>query len=50
MQAFARRQSLASIVPHVSSRLAGLSVGGFILFTVLATWFVLSSNLILIEH
>jgi len=50
MQAFARRPSLATIVPRVSSRLAGLAVGGYILFTVLATWFVLSSNLILIEH
>ena len=50
MQPFARSPSLASIVPRVSSRLAGLAVGGYILFTALATWFVLSSNLILIEH
>ena len=50
MQPFARSPSLATIVPRVSSQLAGLAVGGYILFTALATWFVLSSNLILIEH
>ncbi|MDP3537831.1 MAG: hypothetical protein Q8S26_03915 [Azonexus sp.] len=50
LQAFARVPSLATVVPRVSARLAGLSAAGYILFTALATWFVLTSNLILIEH
>jgi len=50
MQPFARMPSLAAIIPRVSRRLSGLSVAGFVLFTALATWFVLSSRLILIEH
>ena len=50
MQPFALRPSLAAIVPRVSSRLAGLTAAGFALFTVIATWFILNSNLILIEH
>ncbi len=50
MQPFARVPSLARIVPSISSRFSGLTATGFILFTALATWFVLSSNLILIDH
>ena len=50
MQPFAMRPSLAAIVPRVSSRLAGLTAAGFALFTAIATWFILNSNLILIEH
>ena len=50
MQPFARVPSLARIIPAISSRLSGLTAAGYILFTALATWFVLTSNLILIEH
>lgn len=50
LQAFARVPSLGAVVPRVSARLAGLSATGYILFTALATWFVLTSNLLLIEH
>lgn len=50
MQPFARVPSLARIIPAVSRRFSGLTVAGYILFTALATWFVLTSNLILIEH
>ena len=50
LQAFARVPSLGRIVPRVSRRLAGLSAAGYLLFTALATYFVLASNLILIEH
>lgn len=50
MQTFAGVISLRVIIPAVSSRLAGVSAAGYILFTSLATWFVLSSNLILTEH
>ena len=50
MQPFARVPSLAKIIPSISRRFSGLTVAGYILFTALATWFVLTSNLILIEH
>lgn len=50
MQPFAGRPSLATIVPRVSARLAKLAAAGFLLFTALSTWFILASNLILIEH
>jgi len=50
MQPFARVPSLAKIIPAISSRLSGLTAAGYILFTALTTWFVLTSNLILIEH
>jgi hypothetical protein len=50
VQPFARVASLRQIIPHVSARLAGLAASGYILFTLVATYFVLSSNLILIEH
>ncbi|MBS1129829.1 MAG: hypothetical protein H6R16_831 [Proteobacteria bacterium] len=49
-QPFARVPSLAKIIPAISSRLSGVTAAGYILFTALATWFVLTSNLILIEH
>lgn len=50
MQPFARVPSLEKIILAISSRLSGLTAAGYILFTALATWFVLTSNLILIEH
>lgn len=50
LQAFARVPSLGRIIRRVSGRLAGLSAAGYLLFTALATYFVLASNLILIEH
>ncbi len=50
IQPFARVASLRAIVPRVSARLAILTATGFLLFTVVATGFVLASNLILIEH
>lgn len=50
MQPFARVPSLAKIIPSISRRFSGLTVAGYVLFTALATWFVLTSNLILIEH
>ena len=50
MQPFARVPSLVEIVASNSRRFSGLTVAGYILFTALATWFVLTSNLILIEH
>ena len=50
LQAFARVPSLQAVIPRVSSRLAGVTAVGYILFTVLATYFVVASNLILIEN
>lgn len=50
IQPFARVASLRAIVPRVSARLAALTAAGFLLFTAIATGFVLSSNLILIEN
>ena len=50
MQPFARVTSLSRIIPKASARLAGLAAGGYILVAVVATYFVLASNLILIEH
>jgi hypothetical protein len=49
IQPFARVTSLREVIPRVSGRLAALTAAGFLLFTAIATWFVLSSNLILIE-
>lgn len=49
IQPFARVASLARVVPRVSARLATLTAAGFVIFTVVATWFVLHSKLILIE-
>ena len=50
LQPFAGIKSLATVIPGVSARLAGISASGYILFTAIATYFVLASNLILIEH
>lgn len=50
LQPFAGRPGLRTIVPRVSARLAGVTAAGYILFTALATWLVLSSNLILIDY
>jgi hypothetical protein len=51
MQPFARmRQFGDRIIPKASARLAGLSASSYILFILVATYFVLASNLILIEH
>jgi hypothetical protein len=50
VQPFARVVSLQRIIPQVSARLAGLAASGYILFALVATYFVLASNLILIEH
>lgn len=50
IQPFARVASLRDVIPRVSGRLSALTAAGFLLFTVVATWFVLTSNLILIEH
>ncbi len=50
MQPFARIASLCHVLPRVSARLAGLAAAGYTAFALLATWFVLHSNLILIEH
>ena len=50
IQPFARVASLREVIPRVSARLAALTAAGFLLFTAIATWFVLASNLILIEH
>ena len=50
MQPFARVASLCQIIPRASARLAGLAAGGYFLFALVATYFILASNLILIEH
>ena len=50
MQPFARIASLSAVLPRVSARLAALAAAGYTVFAALATWFVLHSNLILIEH
>lgn len=50
IQTFARNKSLTSVIPVFSRRLAALSAVGYLLFTAFATGFVLTSNLILIEH
>lgn len=50
IQAFANVPSLRAIIPCVSARLAGLTASGYIIFTLVATYFVLASNLILIEY
>ena len=50
LQPFARVRSLAAVIPGVSSRLAGVAAVGYSLFIAVATYFVLASKLILIEH
>ncbi len=49
-RAFAAVASLRDIVPQVSGRLAGVAAAGFALFAAIATFIILHSNLILIEH
>lgn len=49
IQPFAAITSLREVVPRVSARLASVTAAGFLLFTLVATWFVWSSKLILIE-
>jgi hypothetical protein len=46
---FARRPSLATLAPQASARLAGIAAAGFALFLAVASFMVLSSNLILLE-
>ncbi len=50
LQPFARVRSLAAVIPGVSARLAGIAAVGYSLFIAIATYFVLASKLILIEH
>ena len=50
LQPFARVRSLATVIPGVSARLAGVTAVGYSLFIAIATYFVLASKLILIEH
>ncbi|GMU49345.1 MAG: hypothetical protein AMXMBFR31_15710 [Candidatus Desulfobacillus denitrificans] len=50
LQPFRHVASLREIVPAVSARLADLAAFGYLLVALIATYFVLHSNLILIEH
>jgi hypothetical protein len=50
VQPFARVASLRVVVPLVSRRLAGIAAAGFALFTAVASFMILRSNLILIDH
>jgi len=50
LQPFRQVASLREIVPAVSARLADLAAFGYLLVALIATYFVLHSNLILIEH
>ncbi len=50
LQPFRRAPSLRDIVPAVSKRLANLAAIGYLLVAAIATYFVLHSNLILIER
>jgi len=49
VQPFRNVESLKSVIPQVSARLAALAAAGFLLFAVIATVFVARSNLVLIE-
>jgi len=49
LQPFAGRPGLAAIVPRASRRLATAALAGFALFACIAPWFILDSNLLLIE-
>ena len=46
---FAHRPSLSELAPGASARLAGIAAAGFAIFLAVATFMVLSSNLILLE-
>ena len=50
VQPFARVTSLRAVIPVVSSRLAGLTAAGFALVVGIASFMILHSNLILVEH
>ena len=50
LQPFAGAAGLRQIIPPLSARLAALAASGYLLFTLFASYFVLASNLILIEH
>lgn len=50
LQPFRQVASLREIVPAMSARLADLAAFGYLLVALIATYFVLHSNLILIEH
>lgn len=50
LQPFRNVASLRAIVPAVSARLASIAAIGYFLVAAIATYFVLHSNLILIEH
>ncbi len=50
LQPFRQVASLRGIVPAVSARLAGIATFGYLLVAAIASYFVLHSNLILIEH
>ncbi len=50
LQPFRQVASLRAIVPAVSARLARVAAIGYLLVAAIASWFVLHSNLILIEH
>ncbi|MBU1427146.1 MAG: hypothetical protein KKH12_14530 [Gammaproteobacteria bacterium] len=49
IQPFARVPSLAAVVPQMSRRLAWIAALGFAFFTVVATFMVVNSNLILLK-
>jgi len=49
VQPFRNIESLKSVIPQVSARLATIAATGFLLFAVIATVFVARSNLVLIE-
>ena len=50
LQPFRNVASLRTIVPAAAARLAGVAAIGYLLVAAIATYFVLHSNLILIEH
>ncbi len=49
LRLFAHRPSLAQGVPALSARLAGLAAGSFVLFTLIASYMIWQSNLILLD-
>lgn len=50
IQPFVNKEGLQKIIPAVSSRLALVGAASYAAFMVLVSWFVLHSNLILVEH
>lgn len=48
LQAFRRVPSLAAVVPATTARLAGIAAAGYLMFTAIATFMMLRSNLILL--